>query len=328
MPLQPSPRFGLRTATQLWPVVIAVWLVASALALPASLVAGRADAQTTGSLPLDDTLIGAGDLELIGRETIGAHPPGVEPLIVLWLVAWWQWTVLWHAGVVHWLIWASSRPLRLGELLGLGIGAWWRYLRLSLSAAAVLGAALALIWLPLALWGVIAVTGSSERLVVPVAAAAVATSIPVLVCCWAATLYGAWLLAMPRRRSALLAWCSGLVHAIRQPLATLGTLAVWGGPLMVAAALPLAAGWFLPSLRGGLDAFLLTQLAALLQAFCSVALFVSFAPASGLVSIETSASVPPKSGSTAARAIPAPAPRATGEPYRRSSTMQRAADSP
>jgi hypothetical protein len=112
--------------------------------------------------------------------------------------------------------------------------------------------------------------------------AAVALAGLVVIVCWLAGLRGAWLLGEPDRRSAVVAWIGGLVGTARQPLSSVLTLTLWALPAVLAAALPLVAGWQIEALRAPTPNAILGGVSGVIQAFCWVGLFLSFAPASGL----------------------------------------------
>ena len=138
-------------------------------------------------------------------------------------------------------------------------------------------------WFPLAstLWS--AYNQMAEERLLPVIVVGVLLSVAVWVAAWGASLHGAWLLGRPDRRSAFLAWWRGLLQAFKSPLATFGTLALWGLPALLLSTLPLLVGVFVPGMRGGLMGSILVHVAAIAAAFCRVALFTSFAPVCGLL---------------------------------------------
>ena len=202
------------------------------------------------------------------------------------VAGWWAWTVLWHAGVVRCQLRTGGRGVpRLSDLLGVGVASWWRYARLSATALVALATAAAAVWLPL-WWGVAGGSAAmtERRLIASASAGAVASAVAVIVV-WLATLHGAWLLGLPGRRSAALAWLAGLRSTLRRPLPCLGTWLVWVVPaLLVSAVVPLLGGVF-AGLRGGLLLVVVGLLASLLRAFCWVGLFCSFGPGTGRVGI-------------------------------------------
>jgi hypothetical protein len=261
-------------------VVIALWVVSLAVTLPALWVVGGALAADLRHLPSggvpegDVSLIVFGALEDVRGALVLAIASGAAAL--------WAFTVLWHAGVVGWTLWGGGRRVRLGEVLGFGIVSWWRYARLSLTAAAALGLSLALLWVPL--WEAVRACyrAMEERPMVWLLIAGVVLSKLLVVVVWGATLRGAWLLGLPERRSAVASWLRGLAGSLRTPVASLGTVLLWAVPATTLSIVPLALGFALPECRGGLVIPVLGQVASAARAFCWVALFLSFAPATGL----------------------------------------------
>ena len=199
------------------------------------------------------------------------------------LVVLWVWFVLWHAGVVAWQLWAGGRRVRLGEVLGLGLVAWWRYARLSATAAVVLGLGGAALWL-----GLRAAVRSSfhsmaeERMMMLLAVGIVITKL-LAVMVWLATLHGAWLLGLPERRSAVVAWLRGLWNTLRMPLSSVATWLLWLIPALLATLVPLLIGLAFVGLRGTLVLTVIGLIAALVRSFCWVGMFCSFAPVTGLL---------------------------------------------
>jgi hypothetical protein len=280
---RPSPRHGWRRATRLWRLVLVGWAVSWIAFAPALLVIRLGVFPALSALPEEPGVLPAGDVGLIIVEAARPifRPFGLAVLSGLF-VLWW-WSVLWHAGVVAWELWTGARRVRLGEVLGLGMVAWWRYARLSatgVAAFAIVGSAL---WLPL--WS--GVRGAfhamaEERMMALILIGVVATKLTAIVV-WIATLHGAWLLGLPERRSAVLAWLVGLGRAARRPFSSVATWLVWLVPAWVAAMAPLWLGLRLPGLRGTVVLIAFGLLAALVRSFCWVGMFASFAPVTGLV---------------------------------------------
>jgi hypothetical protein len=231
----------------------------------------------------------------------GSAPEGDIPLIVVdaarqilapmglavasGFVVLWIWTVLWHAGVVSWQLWTGGRRVRLGEVLGLGLVAWWRYARLSLTAFGVLALAGVAWWLPLST----AIQSSYEnmnevRALTLVAVGVVCTKLVVSLV-WIVTLHGAWLLGLPEHRSAFLTWFRGAWSALRTPFKSLLTWLAWLIPAWLAAVAPLVLGIRFGELRGTVALTIFGVLAGLVRVFCWVGLFSSFAPVTGLVGV-------------------------------------------
>lgn len=273
----PSPARGAALARRLWRVVLAVWVVPTVLLLPALLATWLVVAGAVGELPPAGVLP-PGEVALVAADALH-HTWGL--LLVLAAgggVAAFAWVPLWHAGVVRWQVWAAGRPPRLGELLGLGLGAWWRYLRLAATGLSTLGLLLFVAWLPLGLAAAEARDGLAEGRAVHLQLAGVALSLFLLVVVAAAVNRAAWVLAAPRRRSALLAWFEGLVQTLRQPLASFAVTALWLAAGTLLAAVPVLAGVLLPGLRQGVAPLVTTAVCDLAAAACWVALLGSFSP--------------------------------------------------
>jgi hypothetical protein len=285
--LRPSAGWGLRQALRLWRLVLACWIVSVAAVLPAVWVVGGAAGPALEHLPDSVDRLPDGEVFLI---LASALPQMAAPLglaVVSALITLWSWTVLWHAGVVNWALWAGGRRVRLGEVLGLGMVSWWRYVRLSATAAAVLVVLSMACWLPLMEAAMAARRSMAEtRMLLLLAMGLVVVKLLALVV-WAATLRGAWLLGLPERRSVVAAWLRALVDTLRMPVRSLGTVLLWAMPAVLLSLLPLAIG-------GGLDVThrdwavpAMSQLAAAGRAFCWVALYLSFAPVTGLIGVVT-----------------------------------------
>jgi len=266
----PSPISGLRLALRLRRLVGAVWLVSMAVFLPAHLVAELAAGATRAGLP--DRPLPTGDSILVLVELFRPVAGPFALALVSGGLALLAWLVLWHGGVVRWWFGAGNGAayVPLGEILGHGVIWWWRYARLALVAVTVTAGLLVAMWVPLRpLIRTAGTIGDGGRSGVLLAAGLVLTAI-VLIGCWLATLRGAWLLGESGRRSAAVAWLRGLGAALRQPIRSFGTLALWAVPGFTLLVLPVLlespAAWLalLPAWLG--------------SAFCWVALFLSFAP--------------------------------------------------
>jgi hypothetical protein len=270
----------------MWRLVVACWLVSLAVFLPAVWVVGGAVEGALENLPSEQGAMPDDDLNLILFGAVREIRAPLKLAVLSGVVTLWIWTVLWHAGVVNWALWAGGRRMRLGEVLGLGMVSWLRYARLSLTAAAMLVLALGLLWTPLS-----AAVSASHRAVAEQRAVllliggfAVATLVALVV--WAATLRAAWLLGLPDRRSVVLAWIRGLLITLRSPIRSLGPVLLWVVPVALISVIPLLAGLGFENLRGGWLLPVLGQIAAAVRAFCWVGLFASFAPITGLVGVE------------------------------------------
>jgi hypothetical protein len=280
---RPSPRHGWSQAIRLWRLVLAGWVVSWLAFLPALMVVRLGVFPALAELPTEPGSVAAGDVGLILLE---AARPMLRPFglaVASGLAVLWAWSVLWHAGVVAWQLWTGGRRVRLGEVLGLGMVAWWRYARLSASAAAALAVGGAAIWIPV--WAVVraAVHDMPEERAVALLAAGVVLTKLLAIVVWLATLHGCWLLGLPERRSAVLAWLAGLGGALRRLPSSFGTWLLWLLPAGLASALALWLGMRFPAIRGTPALISVSLTASLVRAFCWVGMFASFAPGTGLV---------------------------------------------
>jgi hypothetical protein len=284
MTQSPSPAYGLRRVGEFWRVVLAVWIVSAAVFVPARIIVWAAAGPTFFALPGGD--LADGERALIAIELLR---PVWAPLAVAVLSAWialWVWTVLWHAGVVRWLLLSGRTELRLAEVVGHGLIGWWRWARLGLTTAAVLLVTHSFLWLIVEKARDQAAATGDDGLLGFVVPAVFVASICVVVSCWLATLRGAWLLGAIDRRSAVLAWLAGFWGTARQPISSLFTLAVWGLPAISAVVIPVVAGWRVEALRGIFPTAVIEAAAGMLTAFCLVGLFLSFVPITGQAETE------------------------------------------
>ena len=278
---RPSPVFGLRRVSGMWRLVLAVWLVAMAVFVPVRLVLWTAVGETLGNLPTGD--LPDGELLVIVFEVL--EPVWLSLAVALlsgWL-ALWTWTVLWHAGVVRWLLLSGRTELRLAEVLGHGLMGWWRWARLGMTSLSVLLITHSALWMAVRTASEHTRDSGDDSLLGYALLIAFATSVVVAILCWLATLRGSWLLGSGDRRSALLAWFAGLWGSVRQPIRSLVTLLVWAVPGIAATVTPIVVGWNFEVVRSPLPSAIIDAAAGLLAAFCLVGLFLSFAPVTGLV---------------------------------------------
>lgn len=293
---KPSPVWGLRRVADLWRLIAACWVVSFLVFAPALLVLRSTIFRALSAVPGGAGATPPGDIALIiieaGRQIL--LPLGLavaSGILVLWL-----WTVLWHAGVVAWQLWTGGRRVRLGEVLGLGMVAWWRYIRLSLTALVALALLLIGLWLPLA--SVIRTSlyaMNEERMMLLVVVGFGITKLIAIVV-WIATMHGAWLLGLPENRSAVLSWARGVWSAVRTPFSSLFAWLVWLVPAWLAAVVPLAVGIRFEGLRGSVALIVLSLGAGLVRSVCWIGMFNSFAPVTGLVGgVEGEETIPAKS---------------------------------
>lgn len=279
--LKVSLRYGAKQAFAMWRLVVAVWLVPLVLGVPLVIAVRRGLASMLGPVPM--TGAAPGDVGLIlmwGLSRIGTLL-GVG--VVSFLVVAWAWGVLWHAGTTGWLAWSSGRPVRFGEVIGLGVLRWWRYARLALTAIIGTVALVAAVCSPLQLMARAARTHMAETRMVNLQLASLMLAGLLVWIVWASTLRGAWVLADPQRRSAVLAWLEGLAGTLRDPLRSLGCVLAWGISVKLLVVAPLVLGVRLQVFAGTAPGVAAGLVLGLLRAYCVVALFLSFAPISGLV---------------------------------------------
>lgn len=285
LPGPSSPRQGWQHALRLRRLVFAVWIASWLAVAPALVLLRRIVASALSSLPAGPGEVPDGDVALILLEAVREAQAPLVVAVLSGLVVAWAWAVLWHAGVVRRLLGTGAAPIRLGALLRLGAGVWWRYARLSLTALVALAVVAAAVWLPLG-WGVArGFAAMTERRLIAVASAGALASAVVVIVVWLATLHGAWLLGLPGRRSAVMAWLRGLQDTTRRPVAGLWTVLVWVVPALLASAVAPLLGAVFAGLRGGLLLIAIGMLASLARAFCWVGLFCSFATVTGVVGI-------------------------------------------
>ena len=280
---KPSPVWGLRRAADLWRLVAACWVVSFLVFTPALLVLRTTLFRALSAVPGGAGATPQGDVALIiveaGRQIL--LPLGLavaSGILVLWL-----WTVLWHAGVVAWQLWTGGRRVRLGEVLGLGMVAWWRYIRLSLTALVALALLLIALWLPSISVIRTSLNAMNEERMMLLVVVGIGITKLIAIVVWIATMHGAWLLGLPEHRSAVLSWVRGVWSAVRTPFSSLFTWLVWLVPAWLAAVVPLAVGMRFDGLRGSLALIVLSLVAGLVRSVCWVGMFNSFAPVTGLI---------------------------------------------
>jgi hypothetical protein len=278
---RPAPFWTIRELPGLWRLVAACWVVSAACHLPALWVIGGAVSDPLSRMP--DEGAPPGDATLIVVEQLAGIQGPIRLAVLSGCVTLWMWTVLWHAGLVGWRLWSGGRRLRLGEVLGLGMVAWWRYARLSITSLVVMAGALCAVWIPASR----AVAGSyaamAEGRMVMIIGLAVAVSNLIIVGVWAVAIRSAWLLGLPERRSVVMAWLRGLLDTVQTPISSLGTVALWLLPATLVTVTPLLVGGWFEGLRGGWTLAVVSQLSAVVRAVCWVGMFLSFAPVTGLV---------------------------------------------
>jgi hypothetical protein len=238
-----------------------VWLVSLAMFLPAMVVVQVGAEPIRSRLPVAG--LSADEEVVIFFETIR---PVFLPICVamafglLLFVAWW---ILWHAGTVRWWLDPDTDEPRLVQIVGLGLGAWWRWARLALIAILLEGLALTLAWMPLTY-------EVESRFLLPLLIFGSIFTVVSTCFVWLGAARGAWMLGETGRRSALVAWVRGLWASVRQPLRSTLPLVAW--------AVPGLALLVMPVIFNGPAALLFLLVAWLLSTFCWVAFHLSFAP--------------------------------------------------
>ena len=257
----PSVINGFRLAARLHRLVVGVWLISVILLIPAQVIVQVTAGPARANLPAGG--LDAGEDLIVFFEIMR---PIVVPLAVAFgfgsflFLAWW---ILWHAGTVGWWLNPETEDVRLAQILGDGLAAWWRYARLALFALVVHVIVAATPWLPF-------LTNVEQRFLLPLVIFGSVVSVLATILVWLATLRGAWLLGEPDRHSAVVAWVRGLWAVLRQPIRSALPLLVW--------ALPGLAFLVLPLLYDGPAAVVFLLVAWLVSTFCWVALHLSYAP--------------------------------------------------
>ena len=282
---QPSIRLGIRSAARMWALVLTVWVVAGVFLMPAGIAAHNVGIEALGSVP-EDFRQPAGEEAVLIWGTLRDFGPMVLGGMVFAVIGTWFWTVLWHGGVARATVWDQGGSSAPSRVLGLGVGAWWRYCRLSLVALTMLIGSMAVIWIPLSIGIKSSFQAMAEDRGILLIGVGIVLAAMVKIVVWSATLRGAWLLARHDRKSALLAWFRGLSGALMHPVSTVVTVLVLGIGHVALVFLPLLAPIALPQLRGTPAGTILGLGAGLGAVFFSVALFAAFAPVSGLVERE------------------------------------------
>ena len=189
--------------------------------------------EALGHLP--DGGVPAGEILLILIELLVPVWPALATAVVSGWFALWLWTVLWHAGVVRWLVFSGRRGVHLAEILSRGVLHWWRWARLGLTSVVAIGLSHTAIAVAYGAFQDRAAESATGLWLGLWLASAIALAAVVVVLAWLAALRGAWLLGESERRSAVLAWMAGLWGTIRQPVRSILTLVLWVIPGLAAA---------------------------------------------------------------------------------------------
>ncbi len=279
---QPSIRQGIRSAARMWSLVLTIWIVAGVFLIPAWIAAHNVGIEALGSVP-EDFRLPAGEEAVLVWGALRDFGPMVLGGMAFAVIGTWLWTVLWHGGVARATVWDEGGSSRPSRVLGLGVGAWWRYCRLSLVALTMLIGSMAVIWIPFGIGIKSSFQAMAEDRGVLLIGVGIILAAMVKIIVWSATLRGAWLLARPDRKSAVFAWFRGLSGALMHPVSTFVTVLVLGLAHVALVFLPLLVPIALPQLRDTPAGTIFGLVTGLGAVFFSVALFAAFAPVSGLV---------------------------------------------
>ena len=278
---KPSLRFGLQLSLRLWPLLLALWFTPMIFFGPFRILLSLVTRRAFGNIP-ESFVPPAGDIPLLFFQALTPLLPAIGIVLGVALLLTWAWTILWHAGLCRWLVWREADTPRLLPILGHGVLRWTAYFRLSvvsfLSFALLIGgtAALSAHLIRNAMDEMQENRGFTLLLLMLLLVALLKIIL------WAATMRGAWELALPHRRSAFMAFLRGLRGALTQPVATLLPTAVFGVLIAALCCLPLLLGLYHPGLRSGWQAVLLPAVSGLAASFLQLWIFASMAPVSGL----------------------------------------------
>lgn len=278
---RPSVFLGLRSAWRLRSIVAAVWIVGHAVVVPITWVFGRAAADGLTRIP--DGFSAGDDRILLLFGALGNAAEGITVGLILAVVASWVWTVLWHGGVARASVWDRGGSPSLSRILGLGLGVWWRYLRLSVFALVAFSALMALVWIPVGSAAARAHGAMAEGRMVGWIAVGLLLSPLVKILVWVGTLRGAWELARPDARSGIAAWIRGLVGGLKTPVASVIPVLVLGFGQGLLAIGQIAIPWWIPALRGTPLGLVFVAVSSLGASFLLVALFCAYEPVGGML---------------------------------------------
>jgi len=286
---RPSAAAGARELRRFARIGVAVWLADIAALVPAWLILVGALSPALGRLPNDLGMLQPGELAVIVRGAFTGVARPLEVALAAGGILLWTWRVLWRAGMTSWRVWAGERPVRTGELLGLGLTGWWPVARVHVTGLVVSASGISLLVAAALVMIMRAWTAMAEVPLVAVVLTGCLGVVLVRAVCRAATLAGIWRLARPDRRSAVLAWLEGLWVVLRHPLASAAAVLLWSavglGAVMLAAIVLLA----VRSLAASSWGLVVVAAGALLEAAAAVALVGAFAPVSGLFGPRSSA---------------------------------------
>lgn len=257
----PSVVSGFRLTARLHRLVVGVWLISVVMFIPAQVIVQATAGPVRANLPAGG--LGAGEDLVVLLETMRPVAVQLAVALVFGCVLFVGWWILWHSGIVRWWLDPETEAVRLAQILGDGLAAWWRYARLALLALTLQAIVAATPWLPL-------LADIEGRFLLPLLIFGSVLTVLATVLVWLATLRGMWLLGEAGRRSATAAWVRGLSVVLRQPLRSLLPFLVWALPGLVLLALPL--------IYDGPAAAVFLLVAWLLSVFCWVALHLSYAP--------------------------------------------------
>lgn len=282
---KPSLSYGLRLSLRLWPLLAALWIAPIIFFAPFRVMISTSAGRALGMIPGGFTPP-PGDIGLLGAHAVFPILPELGIALLSGLLLMWAFTILWHAGVCRWLIWDQGAPVSVPSILGHGFLSWFSYLRLSLFAffffvLVVGGTNVGFLALARQSWEKM----QEDRMVLLLLAASILAAILKIIL-WAATLRGAWELALPHSRSSLLAWFRGLRGVIRQPIATLLPTAIMGLLITALLVLPLYLSIVSEHFRNGWQSWALFIVSSLAAAFLQLWLYTTMAPITGLGNIK------------------------------------------
>jgi hypothetical protein len=257
----PSVAAGFRLAARLHRLVGSVWLAWLAILAPALVVVELSVGPDRANRPLGD--LGNGEELLVFTEIMRPIAIPLAATLVFAGLLLLAWCVVWHAGTVRWWLNPDTDTTSVTQILAHGLPVWWRFLRLALLALLLQLIVTTSPWLPL-------LADVEQRFVLPLLICGSVLTAAATCLVWLAAFRGSWLMGQPGRRSAVAAWFRGLRAVMGQPVRSLLPMIFWAVPGLVLLALPV--------LYGGPAPVLFLLVAWLLAAFCSVALFLSYAP--------------------------------------------------
>lgn len=278
----PSFSTGFRLSLRLPSMILALWIMPIILFAPLRALVSASAGRVLRTIP-EGFSPPPGDIGLLTSHSLMPLVPALSIVIAGSLILMWAWTILWHAGICRWLIWDGGTPGSLPKILGHGVMGWMSYLRLSLWA-----------WLMfLVVFGGVGAGGflmirrawdamNEDRMVLLILVSIILLGLLKIIL-WAATLRGAWELAIPGKRSAVRAWFRGLRGALSQPVATLLPTAIFGILIAGSLAMPLLLHIGVPSFRTGWKIWVVLAISELFASYLLLWIFTSMASITGVL---------------------------------------------